>query len=222
MHIQIMEQGMFNSITIDSTNSRTELCNLGVKYPTDKCPYNTDASLHKHAYTSIYNLLFSNMRYKDIKLGELGILDNHSMLSWMEFFPNAKLYGFEWFDSRIEKAINDNIDCTYIKMNVKDVDSISEGLTAAGMFDILIEDSTHEFEDQIRFINEAYKHLKPGGILIIEDIFLNANEADYSNEINNDYFSAATFINANHNLKNSAGWDNDKLLVLHRNDKPCS
>jgi predicted O-methyltransferase YrrM len=162
------------------------------------------------------------MRYKDIKLGELGILDNNSMLSWREFFPNAKLYGFEWFDSRIDKAINDNIDCTYIKMNVKDVDSISEGLTAAGTFDILIEDSTHIFEDQIRFINEAYKHLKPGGILIIEDIFLNANEADYSNEINNDYFSAATFINANHNLKNSAGWDNDKLLVLHRNDKPCS
>ena len=217
-----MAQGMFNSITIDSTNSRTELCDLGVKYPTDKSPYNTDADLHKHAYTSIYNLLFSNMRYKDIKLGELGILDNNSMLSWRDFFPNAKLYGFEWFDSRIEKAIKDNIDCTYIKMNVKDVDSISEGLIAAGKFDILIEDSTHEFEDQIRFINEAYKHLKPGGILIIEDIFLNANEADYSNEINNDYFSAATFINANHNLKNSAGWDNDKLLVLHRNDKPCS
>jgi SAM-dependent methyltransferase len=219
-----MEQGMFNSITIDSTNSRTELCNLGVKYSTDKSPYNTDSSLHKHAYTSIYNLLFSNMRYKDIKLGELGILDNHSMQCWREFFPNAKLYGFEWFDLRIDKAINDNIDCTYIKMNVKDVASITEGLTAAGKFDILIEDSTHEFEDQIRFINEAYKHLKPGGILIIEDIFINANEADYVHSIDHlsDYFASSTFIFANHNLKNSAGWNNDKLLVLHRNDKQCS
>jgi hypothetical protein len=27
---------------------------------------------------------------------------------------------------------------------------------------------------------------------------------------------------ANHELKFSPGWDNDKLLVLHRNDKPCS
>ena len=219
-----MAQGMFNSITIDSTNSRTELCDLGVKYPTDKSPYNTDAGLHKHAYTSIYNLLFSNMRYKDIKLGELGILDNNSMLSWRDFFPNAKLYGFEWFTSRIEKAINDNIDCTYIKMNVKDVHSINEGLTISGSnFDVLIEDSTHEFEDQIRFINEAYKHLKPGGILIIEDIFINANEADYVHSIDHlsDYFASSTFIFANHNLKNSAGWNNDKLLVLHRNDKPC-
>ena len=209
-----------NSITIDSTNSVTDLCLLGVKYPTDKSPYNTEGNLHKHAYTAIYNLLFSNLRYKDIKLGELGILDNNSMLSWREFFPNAKLYGFEWFDERLDKAVNDNIDCTYIKMNVKDVNSISEGLSISGSnFDILIEDSTHQFEDQIKFINEAYKHLNPGGILIIEDIFINANEEDYFKAINIEHFCSATFIYANHNLKNSAGWNNDKLLVLHKNDK---
>lgn len=209
-----------NSITIDSTNSVTELCLLGVKYPTDKSPYNTEVNLHNHAYTSIYNLLFSNIRYKDIKLGELGILDNNSMLSWREFFPNAKLYGFEWFDERLNKAINDNIDCTYIKMNVKDINSISDGLSVAGSkFDILIDDSTHLFEDQIKFVNEAYKHLNPGGILIIEDIFINANEEDYCKAINLEHFSSATFIFANHNLKNSLGWNNDKLLVLHKNDK---
>lgn len=208
-----------NSISIDSTNSITDLCLLGVKYPTDKSPYNTEVSLHKHAYTSIYNLLFSNIRYKDIKLGELGILDNNSMLSWREFFPNAKLYGFEWFDARLDKAKADGIDCTYIKMNVKDVNSINDGLSVAGKFDILIEDSTHLFEDQIKFINEAYKYLNTGGILIIEDIFINANEEDYCNAINPDHFSSATFIFANHNLKNSLGWNNDKLLVLHKNDK---
>lgn len=208
-----------NSIIIDSTNSVTDLCLLGVKYPTDKSPYNTEENLHKHAYTSIYNLLFSNIRYKDIKLGELGILDNNSMLSWREFFPNAKLYGYEWFDERLDKAKKDNIDCTYIKMNVKDIISINDGLSAGGKFDVLIEDSTHIFEDQIRFINEAYKHLNKGGILIIEDIFINANEDDYAKAINPDYFSSATFIFANHKLKNSSGWDNDKLLVLHRNDK---
>ena len=216
---------IINSISIDSTNSTTDLCLLGIKYPTDKSPYNTDHNLHKHAYTSIYNLLFSNIRYKDIKLGELGILDNNSMLCWREFFPNAKLYGFEWFDFRLDKAKNDNIDCTYIKMNINDVESITEGLNIAGSkFDVLIEDSTHRFEDQIRFINEAYKHLNTGGMLIIEDIFINAIEDDYAIAINSisEYFSSATFIYANHNLKNSLGWNNDKLLVLHRNDKLCS
>ena len=161
-----------NSILIDSTNSITELCLLGVKYPTDKSPYNTDGNLHKHAYTSIYNLLFSNSRYNNLRIGELGILENHSMLSWREFFPNAKLYGFEWFDSRLDKAIRDSIpNCSYFKMDVTNPLSIEEGLLySGGDFDILMDDSTHVFEDQIKFINVAYKHLKPGGFLIIEDI----------------------------------------------------
>jgi SAM-dependent methyltransferase len=225
MHIQAVDQDMYkiNSITIDSTNSTTDLCLLGVKYPTDKSPYNIDTSLHKHPYTSIYNLLFSNLRYKNIKLGEVGILDNNSMLCWREYFTNAELYGFEYFDSRLEKAINDNIECKYIKMDIKNVHSISEGLSFAGSnFDILIDDSTHEFKDQIKFINEGHKHLKTGGILIVEDIFIDAYEQDYANAINLEHFSSATFINANHNLKNSEGWNNDKLLVLYKNDIPCS
>jgi hypothetical protein len=215
-----------NSISIDSTNSITELCMLGVKYPTDKSPYNTDKNLHKHAYTAIYSLLFSNIRYNNIRVGEVGILDNNSMFSWREFFPNATLYGFEWFDSRLDKAISDNIpNCTYSKMNVTDPKSIEKGLTDAGSnFDILMDDSTHVFEDQIKFINVAYKHLKPGGFLIVEDIFIDANEEDYSKAISHlsDYFSSATFIFANHDLKHSPGWNNDKLLLLHRNNKPCS
>jgi hypothetical protein len=199
---------------------------LGVKYPTDKSPYNTDKNLHKHAYTAIYSLLFSNIRYNNIRVGEVGILDNNSMFSWREFFPNATLYGFEWFDSRLDKAISDNIpNCTYSKMNVTDPKSIEKGLTDAGSnFDILMDDSTHVFEDQIKFINVAYKHLKPGGFLIVEDIFIDANEEDYSKAISHlsDYFSSATFIFANHDLKHSPGWNNDKLLLLHRNNKPCS
>ena len=117
-----------NSISIDSTNSITDLCFLGTKHPTDKSPYNTNKDLHKHAYTSIYNLLFSNIRYEDIYLGEIGILDNHSMMCWREFFPNANLFGYEWFDSRLEKAVRDGIDCTYIKMDVTNPSSIEKSV----------------------------------------------------------------------------------------------
>ena len=71
-----------------------------------------------------HNFLFSNIRWNTLKIGELGILDNNSMLSWREYFPNAELYGFEWFDNRLEKAINDGLkDTTYIKMDVTNPDS---------------------------------------------------------------------------------------------------
>ena len=55
---------IINRITIDSTNSITDLCRLGAKYPTDKSPYN--GSGHRHPYTSVYDFLFSSVRYKKL------------------------------------------------------------------------------------------------------------------------------------------------------------
>jgi len=204
-----------NSITIDSSESITDLCKLGIKYPTDKSPYNEDSSLHKHAYTAIYDLLFSHIRYHNIKLAEIGILNNNSMKCWREYFPYAKLYGYEWNEEFLKKAIADNLpDTQYRKMNVKDIKSITIGVMGE-IFDIIIDDSTHEFSDQINIINNVYECLPRGGILVIEDIFINAKEEQYEKEILSHY-SSGTFITANHKLKHSPGWDNDKLLVLFR------
>ena len=88
------------------------------------------------------------------------------------------------------------------------------------MFDIIIEDSTHEFNDQIRFANIAYKHIKPGGFLIIEDIFREESEQRYVDALADisKYFSSMTFIVTEHKNKHSPGWNNDKLLVLNRNN----
>ena len=207
-------------LVIDSTESVTDLCKLGIKHPTDKSPYNESSSLHKHPYTAVYNLLFSYMRYNPIVLGEIGILDNMSMKCWREYFPNATLYGYEYSEMRLHKALSDKLsNAAYSKMDVKDVESIQEGLQGV-MFDIIIEDSTHEFNDQIRFANIAYKHVKPGGFLIIEDIFRSESEKRYEEALADisKYFSSMTFIVTEHKNKHSPGWDNDKLLVLNRND----
>ena len=207
-------------LVVDSTESVTDLCRLGVKHPTDKSPYNESDSLHKHPYTAVYNLLFSYMRYNPIVVGEIGILDNMSMLCWREYFPNATLYGYEYSEMRLQKALSDKLsNAVYSKMDVKDVESIQEGLQST-MFDIIIEDSTHEFNDQIRFANIAYKHIKPGGFLIIEDIFRSESEQRYVDALAgiSKYFSSMTFIVTEHKNKHSPGWDNDKLLVLNRNN----
>lgn len=81
---------------------------------------------------------------------------------------------------------------------------------------MIIEDTTHQFEDQIRVIENVYKYLKPGGILIIEDIFKSYNENDYINRLTPilENFQDYYFIELDHNNKNSNGWNNDKLFVL--------
>jgi len=211
-----------NRLVIDSTHAKTDLCELGIKYPTDKSPYNT-AVWHKHPYTAIYNLLFAPLRYKNINFAEIGILENHSMLCWREYFPNATLLGYEFDGARIEKALSDNLPNTvYPFIDMMSDQSVKDNFSMHSFFDVIVEDSTHLFDDQIRFINIAYRSVKPGGIIIIEDLFHKDDEQRYIDAISDEakeYFSDLTFVSAEHELKYSPEWDNDKLMILHRNGK---
>jgi len=210
-----------NSLTIDSSKSRTDLCELGIKYPTDKCPYNT-VSWHKHPYTAVYNILFSNIRYNKLNIAELGVLDSNSMQCWREYFPNAKLFGFDWDQNCIEKGRNLNLyDTKYNFIDVRNRESLNKALSEYEKFDIIFEDTSHVFEDQINLCKIAHKYLNPGGILVIEDIFRYKKEEDYVKELTgvSKYYSLITFILTEHELRFSEGWNNDKLLVLYRNNK---
>ena len=217
-----MSSMRINKLIIDSTNSVTHLCDLGAHWGTDKSPYNTNGALHKHPYTAVYDFLFSSVRFNSINIAEIGILDNKSMKCWRDYFPKAHLYGFEWFDDKIQHAKRDNLhDTFYYKMNVEDENSIKNALESAGkMYNIVIEDSTHKFEDQIRVANVIYKYILPGGIFVIEDIFRNFDEKFYEDELDSlgMYFHSATFVQTEHVKRWSPGWDNDKLLILHRNE----
>jgi len=213
-----------NKIVIDSTDSTTYLCLLGSHWGTDKSPYNIDKGLHKHPYTAVYDFLFSSMRYNEINVAEIGILDNKSMRCWRDYFPKAHLCGFEWFDDRLNAAkLARQPNTSYYKMNVEDEESIRKAFELAGkQYNIIIEDSTHKFEDQIRVAHIAYKYMLPGCVFVIEDVFRNASESLYETHLDSlsKYFSSATFVVTEHALRWSPGWDNDKLLILHRNDVP--
>lgn len=218
---EIIENKKMNSINIDSTNSRTELCELGAKYPTDKSPYNTQC-MHRHPYTSIYNLLFSPYKHKEIRLAELGVGDNMSLKCWRAFFEKAKLFGFDNNISFLNRASNENLKYViYDFVDVKSKISIENSLKKHAPYDIIIEDTTHQIDDQIRTIKIATKYLNVGGILIIEDIFKSINENLYKERMCDimDYYSTCMFVNADHERRCSDGWDNDKLLIMVRGDK---
>jgi predicted O-methyltransferase YrrM len=206
-----------NKMIIDTTNSRTELCDLGVKYPTDKSPYNKDGGLHKHPYMAIYNLLFLPFKSKNINFAEIGIYRNMSMMCWREFFPNANLFGFEYDGVFLTNAINHNLNNTkYSYIDITDKESLETELSKFEKFDIILEDSTHKFDDQINLCEIAYKYMNSGGILIIEDIFRNEDETRYLESLQSvkDYYSDMFFIETEHVLKYSPEWNNDKLMIL--------
>lgn len=212
------------SLSIDYKSTKTELCEIGKKYDTDKSSQRTNVSdiRHCHPYTIFYDAIFNERRNDNLNIGEFGILDGASLLMWQEYFPNASIYGFEYNNQLIinfkEKYNNDRIYLSYL--DVKNEESINLALDSFNVqYDIIIEDTTHQFEDQIRAIENSYKYLKPGGMLIIEDIFKSYNENDYIKRLTpilhnfQDYY----FITLDHSNRNSIGWDNDKLFVLIKN-----
>ena len=220
----------FNSITIDTSYTRTDLCELGRKYPTDKSPYN-ETDLSNHCFSGIYNLLFSNIRYNDLLIAEIGILFNQSIKGWRDFFKNSTIYGLEYNKDRLASARNDNLENVYYEsIDVRDKKNMElcfETITQKHnkKFDIILDDSIHDnvgIDINILKIETLYKFLKPGGMLIIEDIQddIKQNELDYFTHLKKfeKYFSEITFINCKHFNLYSPEWDNSKLLICVRND----
>lgn len=217
----------FSQIIHNGHSGASELCNIGLKYKTDKSPLVGNS----HSYTSFYNLLFSNLRYRHISFGEIGIYKNASMKMWREYFPNANLYGWDCLPEEnveerykvidfIQSAKNDFLYNTiYDYMNVKDEKSIETSFNKVNTkFDILIDDSDHDFWSQIRIIRESVNYMKPGGILIIEDVVFKMYE--YFERIceygHNKFYDVFTQVKTMHNNQ-TYGSDCDELIVLIRN-----
>jgi SAM-dependent methyltransferase len=224
-----------NKIYIDTSKSRTDLCNLGAQHGTDKSPYNT--GWYRHPYTAVYDFLFAPYRYSNINFGEIGIEGNASMRCWRTYFPNANLYGYDFMPHKLNEAIAQNLEnIQYHFMDCRNQQSINDGLSkCVDKFDILIDDASHRPEDQFPVIKAAINHLKPGGIFIIEDIFrdsieegpINAmaqshgvtgvNQYESIIEQYSKYFHHISWVVTNHEARYTPEWENDAWLVMVRN-----
>ena len=163
--------GKFNSIKINTTNYISELCELGGKYNTDKSQFNKIG--HRHSYTAIYNILFSQFRDKEFNFAEIGILDNASIKMWRDYFKYAHIDGFDYDNDLILKAEKHKLNnVNYHFVDVNNTKSINDAFRKTSKtYDIIIDDSTHFFDHQVNIINTTKDYLNKGGFLVIEDIY---------------------------------------------------
>jgi predicted O-methyltransferase YrrM len=210
---------MIPRITIDSSDAKTELCFLGKATGTDKSPYNT--SRHRHPYTAVYNMLFSPLKNKPIQFAEIGVAGGSSAMLWDLYFTHddAKINMFDSdmnFLADAQGLVGDRF--RFHQMDVSVDGDVARGLSSeqAGPYDVILDDSSHNHEHQIRIIKEAFPLVKQGGLLIVEDIFRATAEEDYSSLLGDVLAkcSAYYFVMCEHKDRWSPGWDNDKLLVL--------
>ena len=209
---------IIQTMKIDTTNTKTKLCELGAFLMNDKSAYSTDG--HRHAYTGIYTLFFARFVENPVVFAELGIDSCSSIAMWYNYFkhPDTKIFGFDINTNHINHLNSlegDNIKGLF--MDVSKEESIKNGLSQIGeKIDILIDDTSHIFEDQIKIIKNSLAFVKSGGLIIIEDIYCDRNQADYEEALKDVLFrfSFATFILPIHINEYCGSFNNSKLLVL--------
>jgi hypothetical protein len=209
----------FGKIVIDSTLEETQLCKIGARFKTNKSSLNLDG--HRSGYTAFYNLILNPLINKNCQIAEIGIEKNASTKMWRKYFSKAKIDCFEIDKEKINFALEDKLKKVkyhYIDVEKKEI-IIKQFQKVKKKYDLIIDDSTHLFDHQINIIFGVYKFLKSGGILIVEDIYKfkkGYEEEKYYERIKKikKHFSYIAFVETPHANNFTAGWKNEKILIL--------
>ncbi len=143
----------------------TPLCELALKYGTDKVKEHANGTGHN--YTPFYYELLKDRKIQSVL--EIGICSNKvytgpSLRMWADFFPEAQIWGFDncpWVmvnEGRIKSVLGD-------QSKYADLAKIT-----GQEYDLIIDDGSHEPAHQILTANDLAPCLYAGGLYIIEDI----------------------------------------------------
>jgi SAM-dependent methyltransferase len=158
-----------------------------------------DITVSWHNYTPIYFKLFNDIRYKELRIFELGLGTNNSkfpcymgedanvgasLYGWEKFFPNSKIFGAD-IDSDV-LFNTDKIKTYYCdQTNSAVVQDMWKKNELEEDFDIIIDDGLHALHANSCFFENSIHKLKPNGFFIIEDISNNSiHKEEYQNKIN--------------------------------------
>ena len=133
--------------------------------------YKTD-KWGKHYYTDIYEQWLRPMRYKSIRLLEIGVggvtkpdRGGNSLRMWKRFFPKGIITGIDLYDKQRLAELRMHI----YQGDQSDENFLHEVNRKEGPFDVIIDDGSHMQSHVVKSLEVLYPLLKSGGIYIIED-----------------------------------------------------
>lgn len=129
----------------------------------------------KHSYHLIYEPLFEPIRNNTINLLEVGVFKGDSIRAWLDYFPNATIYGIDIF-TRVNPEDVDILQHPRVKW--MKCDSTAEGVRAQIKeewprirFDIIIDDGLHTPEANAKTLDNLAPLLKKNGMYFVEDVW---------------------------------------------------
>jgi O-methyltransferase len=129
----------------------------------------TDKSSKYHNYTAVYEKYFKHMRYRFIKILEIGVGQGGSLRTWLKYFPNAHVYGMDIDPHCWQPEGELKEKCTVVigdQANPDDLRRVAE----LGPFDIIIDDGGHTMSQQQIACEYLFDYVKQSGLYIIEDL----------------------------------------------------
>ena len=133
----------------------SELNELALKLQADKATI--------HSYIPVYESLFAPMRFSEFNLLEIGVGGRgKSIRMWLDYFPKANIYGID-----INKAPFRHDRFHFRRF---DINNTKEFRKYSCMFDVIIDDASHDFVHQKNALKALWDKLKPDGTYCIEDI----------------------------------------------------
>ena len=119
-----------------------------------------------HTYIESYERLLEPYRENSTVL-EIGLCMGESLLMWEEFFINSKIIGIDINDEHLKDLID--VGTHNIVIGDATKESIVN-LLSEETFDVLIDDGSHAFVDQLNTFCIFKNKIKKGGVYIIEDV----------------------------------------------------
>jgi hypothetical protein len=155
----------------------TELCELALKYGTDKWG--------AHSYTPHYDSFFKDRRNAVKKVLEIGLGNpdcppfpdkvykpgsSHRM--WEEYFPNAEIYGL---DVEVKLLVNQGRIHSFYCDQANEASLRAAMLLIGKDFDLIVDDGSHVPLDQVLTAKLFVPLLAPNGVYVIEDTWIDPN-----------------------------------------------
>lgn len=133
---------------------------IGVRAGTDK------SSMH-HGFLEFYEPFLRPMRFANVSILEIGVLNGGSLTMWAEYFSGGRVVAID-VDPSTKRFETDR---TRVEIaDQADVADLVRVATKYGPFDLVLDDGSHIWDHQITSFRYLLPFVKPGRFYILEDL----------------------------------------------------
>lgn len=136
--------------------------------------YSCDKS-SKHGYDAVYEPHFELLKDQPINMLEVGVFKGESFNAWVDYFPNATIFGIDIFTrtNPAELPILSHPRVKWLKGDSTNasISTIIQKQWGDVKFDIIIDDGLHTPRGNAATFNNLIDFLAPTGMFFIEDVW---------------------------------------------------